>query len=75
MFAGCKNLKTIDLSKLKTEDNTNICCIFYGCKVLTEVDLSLFNTKDENNLFSMFSSKPSIKCNNKEAKEAMIKEL
>ena len=76
MFAGCKKLETINLSQLSTEDDTKMSCIFFGCKALTKVNLLLFNTINEINLFSMFSgSKPSIECNNKEAKEAMSKEL
>ena len=37
MFAGCKQLKTINLPKLETKENINMCYIFNGYKDLTIV--------------------------------------
>ena len=55
MFAGCKSLKSIDLSNFNTENVTNMWAMFSDCDSLTSLDLSGFNTSRVTNMARMFS--------------------
>ncbi len=43
MFAGCSNLKSVDLSGLDTSEATNIARMFYNCSSLEYIDVSHMN--------------------------------
>jgi len=55
MFAGCKTLKSIDLSGFNTENVTSMWAMFYDCDSLISLDLSRFNTTSVTNMARMFS--------------------
>ena len=55
MFAGCKSLKTIDLSSFNTSNVTNMWAMFADCDSLLSLDLSGFNTVNVTNMARMFS--------------------
>ena len=45
MFSGCKQLKSIDISKFNTENVKVIDYMFNECSSLTSLDFSNFNFK------------------------------
>ena len=54
MFARCKSLKSIDVSKFKTSKVTIMQSMFYGCKSLESLDVSGFDTRNVTNMHAMF---------------------
>lgn len=56
MFAGCTNLKTVDLKGLDTSSITNMYAMFSGCTSLTGIDLSGFRTESVSDMTGMFAS-------------------
>ena len=60
-FYGCINLSTIkDIKNLKTENVTDMLCMFYGCSSLTTLDVSNFNTSNVMSMRSMFNGCSSL---------------
>ena len=55
MFAGCKNLETVDLSDFDTHSIRNMAGMFKDCKSLKEIDLSNFNTSNVKDMSYMFN--------------------
>jgi surface protein len=55
MFAGCKLLKSVDLSNFNTENVTNMWAMFYDCDSLISLDLSGFDMSKVTNMARMFS--------------------
>ena len=56
LFANCKNLKSLDLSKwVITSSVTDMSYMFSGCSSLTSLDLSNFDTSNVTSMSSMFS--------------------
>ena len=55
MFYNCKNIKSLDLSKLNTKDATNMNNMFYKCEKLKDINISNLNTKNVNTMKNMFS--------------------
>ena len=45
MFYGCKSLKKLEISALKTDEVTDMKYMFYGCSSLKEIDLYNLNNK------------------------------
>ena len=64
MFAGCKSLKSIDLSSFNTTNVNNMESMFCGCSSLKSLDLSSFDTTNANNMREMFYNCPSLKKEN-----------
>ena len=56
MFAGCKNLSSLDLSKFNTEKVTDMRGMFSGCQNLSSLDLSKFNTEKVEIMVDMFKN-------------------
>lgn len=54
MFAGCKNLTSVDLSGFHTENVTNTSSMFSECSSLINLDLSNFHTENVTEMGSMF---------------------
>ena len=54
MFAYCKKLTTLDLSKFNTDNVTSMAGMFSSCSALTNLDLSSFNTEKVEYMASMF---------------------
>ncbi len=54
MFFDCKNMTSIDLSKLETSDVTDMSGMFTTCSSLTNIDVSNFNTNNVTNMSNMF---------------------
>jgi len=54
MFAGCKNLRKIDVSSFNTSNVINMAYMFSGCIYLTEVNVSGFNTRNVTDMSWMF---------------------
>ena len=54
MFANCKNIIKIDLSKFNTEEATNMSYMFSGCDNLVELNLSNLKTKNVISMEGMF---------------------
>lgn len=61
MFAGCKNLKTIDVSGFNTSKVTNMKKMFFDCNRLENVDVSSFNTPNVTDMTYMFGGCDSLK--------------
>ena len=61
MFAGCNNLKELDLSAFNTSNVTNMSNMFSSCNNLKELDLSAFNTSNVTNMSGMFISCHNLK--------------
>ena len=55
-FYECKNLTSIDLSKVDTSSVTTMADMFYDCSRLTNIDLSMINTRSVKDMSRMFSS-------------------
>ena len=53
-FAGMKNVKTIDLRNLYTDNVIHMNGMFYNCSSLTTLDLEHFDVSHVNNISSMF---------------------
>jgi surface protein len=54
-FYNCKNITNITgINHLKTDNVTDMYCMFYDCSALTSLDLSGFNTEKVTNMQSMF---------------------
>ena len=63
MFNGCRELKSIDLSRFNTEKVTDMSAMFKDCNDLTVLDLSTFCTDkvvDMNNMFCHCSALTNI---------------
>ncbi|MCR4560249.1 MAG: DUF285 domain-containing protein, partial [Bacteroidales bacterium] len=56
MFAGCRNLKAIDVSNFNTTKVGSFNCMFSSCSNLSSLDLSSFNTENVTDMVSMFGS-------------------
>ena len=55
MFHKCKDLKTIDLSRLKTQNVKNMSSMFSICEKLTYLNLSNINIRRVVNMSSLFN--------------------
>lgn len=55
MFRDCKNVISIDVSRLDTSQVTNMMFMFDGCQSLTNIDLSGFNTSQVTDMSAMFA--------------------
>lgn len=55
MFAGCKNLPSIDLGNLRTDKAYSIAEMFSGCSKLTSIDVSKFVTSETRYMYGVFS--------------------
>ena len=60
LFAGCKALTTLDLSKFDTSKVTDMSSMFKKCQSLTSLDLSKFDTSNVTNMSSMFNNCQSL---------------
>lgn len=60
MFKDCINLKSIELSNLKTDKVKDFSFMFDNCKSLESIDLSQFNTKTALDTRYMFSNCKSV---------------
>ena len=60
LFYGCKNLKSVDLSRFDTSSVTNMSYMFKGCSSLTSLDLSRFDTSSVTDMSDMFSGCSSL---------------
>lgn len=54
MFAGCENLKSLDLTSFNTASVTNMNDMFAGCLRLETLDLTKFNTANVTHMANMF---------------------
>ena len=54
MFAGCKLLTEIDLSKFNTGRVENMKSMFFGCNLLNKLDMSHLYTSNVTNMMFMF---------------------
>ena len=66
MFSGCEALTSLDVSKFKTENVTDMRWMFIGCKALTSLDLSKFKAENVTDMRWMFydcESLTTIFCN------------
>lgn len=54
MFAGLKNLKTVDLSQLNTENVTDMSNMFKGTSNLKNIDIPNWDVKNVKNITSIF---------------------
>jgi surface protein len=61
MFNNCFNLKSIELSYLKTDDVKDFSFMFYKCTSLESLNLSNFNMQKVLNISYMFSNCKSLK--------------
>ena len=60
-FYDCKALTTIaGIENLKTDNVTNMYCMFYGCSGLTSLDVSKFNTDNVASMYGMFEGCSSL---------------
>lgn len=55
MFAGLKNLKTVDLSQLNTENVTNMAQMFSGTSNLKDIDIPNWDVTNVKNISSIFA--------------------
>ena len=72
MFSGCKELKSINLSKFNTYNITRMNKMFYKCSALTSLDITNFNTRivtTMENMFAECSSLTSLNLSNFETGE------
>ena len=60
MFAGCTQLKELNLNCFNTTKVTDIYGIFMACVSLKQVDLSSFNTENVTNMIGMFTGCSSL---------------
>ena len=61
-FYECRNLATISgMENLKTDNVTNMDCMFGGCSGLTSLDVSGFKTDNVTNMGGMFFGRTVIK--------------
>lgn len=60
MFSECQNLKSVDLSNLKTKSVTDMRYMFAGCKSLENVDLTSLDTRNVKDMAGMFYSCSSL---------------
>ena len=60
MFANCRSLTSLDLSKFDTRGVTNMEGMFSGCSSLTSLDLSRLNTENATVMAFMFSGCSSL---------------
>ena len=60
MFAGCSNLKELDVENLKTENVKSMTEMFKGCSKLTQLNVTNFNTSNVTEMANMFSNCTSI---------------
>ena len=60
MFAGCKNLESVDLSNFNTSGFTNFNGMFSGCKSLKDVKLDGIDTSDATTMDRMFEDCKSL---------------
>ena len=56
LFAHCRALKKVNLSKLKTNNIKSMQFMFYECYSLTKLDLSSFDTSNVTNMLGMFDA-------------------
>ena len=56
LFEDCKNLTSIDLSRLNTSNVTNMSNVFCGCDSLKTLNLEGFNTSNVTTMSKMFSN-------------------
>lgn len=61
MFAGCTNLKEIDLTNFDTKDVTDMNRMFEGCSSVETLDLTSFDTSKVTNMESLFAGCTSLK--------------
>ncbi len=61
MFAGCKALKSLDLSTFMTSDATSMERMFYQCEELENLNISGFYTANVTNMSFMFAECPKLK--------------
>ena len=54
MFYHCYSITSLDLSKFKTDNITNMSSMFYDCRALTFLNLSNFNTSNVIDMGYMF---------------------
>ena len=54
MFYNCKNLTSLDLSRLDTSGVTDMRCMFRDCISLTAIDLCNFDTSNVTSMVEMF---------------------
>ena len=54
MFAGCEEIKQLDVSRFDTSCVTNMGCMFMGCELLSELDISGFDTRHVTSMTYMF---------------------
>ena len=54
MFAGCRGLRSLDVSSFDTSQVADMREMFYCCESLTTLDLSSFDTSQVTNMFGMF---------------------
>ena len=54
MFGGCVSLKELDISKLYTNNISDMSYLFYQCQSITKINLSNFNTTNVTNMQFMF---------------------
>ena len=55
MFYNCKNIKSLDLTKLNTKNTTNMNNMFYKCEKMSNINISNLNTKNVISMKNMFS--------------------
>ena len=55
MFYCCTSLISLNLSKFKTQNVTDMSCMFSGCNSLKNINLSNFNTQKVTDMHDMFS--------------------
>ena len=56
MFADCKALTSLDVSKFNTAKVTSMYCMFYNCNYLTTINVSNWNTANVTNMYGLFYS-------------------
>lgn len=54
MFAGCEEIKQLDVSRFDTSQVTDMGCMFMGCELLSELDISVFDTRHVTSMTYMF---------------------
>ncbi|HCC04047.1 MAG TPA: hypothetical protein DEP51_04230 [Clostridiales bacterium] len=61
MFAGCKNLASLDVSRFDTSNVNNMFSLFAGCEKLEYLDLSNFDTSKVTNMENALNGMKKIK--------------
>ena len=54
MFAGCEEIKQLDVSRFDTSQVTSMGGMFMGCELLSELDISGFDTRHVTSMMYMF---------------------